>query len=608
MAGYPAIEMCDYFPVINVGNKQSPCYLPVEACQVLPGQVSGAKLSSDQTRTLISFACREPLDNADSIVGAGRRVLSLDPPRNAALMKNGLTVLPELITVEARVLKPPPLKYFANKTVHTVNGSWNLADKVQFHLGAKIGKWTYMWIKTKREKPNDFVDFENETTLLKIVEKFISVVKSSGVSLTKESLLVRREQKPIVEISNNPHDAAHNNALVLKGLQDLYRNENNPDMPRLILVILPYNDAGIYGTIKNYCDITAGIHTVCVVGSKFAKGQPTYFANVAMKINLKFGGTNQVLDGPKLGIINDGKTMVVGIDVTHPSPQSEDTAPSVAGVVASIDKSLGQWPCALRHQLGRTEMVADLEEMFRSRLLVWQKRHKAFPINILIYRDGVSEGQYQAVLNNELPLLRNACVKLYRPKEQPAITLIIVGKRHHVRFYPTKDNEADKISHNCKNGTVVDRGVTEVRPWHFYLQAHACIKGTARSAHYYVLVDDIFRTKAKKNTDPNQKNAADALEQLTHNLCYLFGRATKAVSICPPAYHADLLCERSRLYLSRLFDPSTPTATPALSATGPPVAGPSSAGQIGTAPPVSGATRAAEYAIHPRLRDSMFYI
>ncbi len=541
----------------------------------------------------MGFACRKPSDNASSIVDAGRKVLSLDPPRNAGLKKNGLTILPNLITVQARVLKPPPVKYGANKTVHSANGSWNLANKVPFHKGSKVGKWTYMWIRNQRKNPRDFEDFENASTLLKAVEKLIGFLKDSGVSLTKENLLTKR---PIVDIVDHPDAAAHNNGLVLKSLQGICGGVSNRDMPQFILIVLPYNDAGLYGTIKTYCDITAGIHTVCVVGSKFAKEQFSYIANVAMKVNLKTGGINQVLDGSKLGIINDGKTMVVGIDVTHPSPLSEDQAPSVAGVVASVDKYLAQWPCALRHQEGRTEMVADLEEMFKSRLLLWRTLNKVLPQNILVYRDGVSEGQYQIVLEEELPLLRNACVKLYPPKEKPAITLIIVGKRHHVRFYPTRADEADQNSWNCKSGTVVDRGVTEVRPWHFYLQAHACLKGTARSAHYYVLVDEIFRARAKKNTDPTQKNAADALEQLTHNLCYLFGRATKAVSICPPAYYADLLCERSRLYLSRFFDPSMPTVAPA---------GPS-AGERNPAMPA--ATRAADYTIHPRLKDTMFYI
>lgn len=47
-------------------------------------------------------------------------------------------------------------------------------------------------------------------------------------------------------------------------------------------------------------------------------------------------------------------------------------------------------------------------------------------------------------------------------------------------------------------------------------------------------------------------------------MCYLFGRATKAVSVCPPAYYADLVCERVRCYLGDVFD-VTPMRTPAAS-------------------------------------------
>ena len=37
-------------------------------------------------------------------------------------------------------------------------------------------------------------------------------------------------------------------------------------------------------------------------------------------------------------------------------------------------------------------------------------------------------------------------------------------------------------------------------------------------------------------------------------MCYLYGRATKAVSICPPAYYADLVCTRARIHKNELFD------------------------------------------------------
>lgn len=43
---------------------------------------------------------------------------------------------------------------------------------------------------------------------------------------------------------------------------------------------------------------------------------------------------------------------------------------------------------------------------------------------------------------------------------------------------------------------------------------------------------------------------ADTLQQGTLAASYLFQRATKAVSLIPVAYYADLACERARYYLN----------------------------------------------------------
>ena len=160
--------------------------------------------------------------------------------------------------------------------------------------------------------------------------------------------------------------------------------------------------------------------------------------------------------------------MVVGIDVTHPSPGSASHAPSVARILASIDWRLEQWPADLRVQASCLEKVDDLDVMLKSRFRLWKQKgkHQSFPENILIYHDGVSEGQYGMVVKEELESLQNACKEVYpnsdKRKGLPRITIVIVDKRHHTRFYPTQKSEADKGS-NTKNGIVVDRGVTEAR-------------------------------------------------------------------------------------------------------------------------------------------------
>jgi len=490
----------------------------------------------------------------------------------------GLAVGTSLITVAARVLAAPRIKYRDEHSINPRFGSWNMAS-VKFQTGSNLGPWTYVYLRSNRSRDR-FGEADLSKTVVKFKDFLIrSVVNAGGLVIPAP---------PAVDLVDGQDGLNDQN---IKNLfKMLYESKHNP-RPRFVLCVLPFNDVAIYNSIKTVADTKAGIHTVCVVGQKFMKDQrqDQYFGNISLKFNLKAGGVNQILDPPKMGVIAEGKTMVVGIDVTHPSPGSKDGAPSVAAVVASIDKVLAQWPCTFNVQESRKEMVSALEGMILSRLRLWQKHNKQLPDNVLVYRDGVSEGQFQQVLDDELPLIRNACRQIYPAiatnQGFPKVTIIICGKRHHTRFYPVTTENADKSS-NCEPGTVVDRGVTEVRHWDFFLQPHACLQGTARSCHYYVILDEIFRGRAVK---PPHANPADALEELTHNMCHLFGRATKAVSLCPPAYYADLLCTRLRCYLADQFDPSDSSAAPSVA---------------------SGATPQAplDIKIPDNMKDSMFYI
>jgi hypothetical protein len=451
-------------------------------------------------------------------------------------------------------------------------------ENIQFVTRASLPLWTYLWISasdTRDQWPDDLA-------LKRVIDAFTKTLRDTGVNVA--DCLAGQH----INVNPGNQEAAIDQAV------HRFCHSTMRAPPKLILVILPSTDSAIYNRVKYACDIKEGLLNVCVVASKFSNANAQYFANVALKFNLKLGGRNQALENSKLGIIALGKTMVVGIDVTHPSPGSAPNAPSVASIVASVDQWLGQWPGDLRIQTGRQEMVADLEELFKSRLRLWHLKHGEYPFNILIYRDGVSEGQYNLVLDIELPTLRKACKELYPATSTkqglPKITIVIVGKRHNTRFYATKPEDADR-SWNPQNGTVIDRGVTEARNWDYFLQAHTAIQGTARPAHYYVIYDQIFQ--AQKVVAPFT-NPADMLEDLTHNLCYMFGRATKAVSICPPAYYADLACERARCYLSGVFDPS-PSATQ----TG-------SVSSIGTG--LGQQVDSSLVRIHDNVKDTMFYI
>jgi eukaryotic translation initiation factor 2C len=59
--------------------------------------------------------------------------------------------------------------------------------------------------------------------------------------------------------------------------------------------------------------------------------------------------------------------------------------------------------------------------------------------------------------------------------------------------------------------------------------------GTSKPTHYHVLHDENSFT-------------SDSLQELTYRLCFLYCRATRTVSVVPPAYYAHLVATRARFH------------------------------------------------------------
>ena len=128
---------------------------------------------------------------------------------------------------------------------------------------------------------------------------------------------------------------------------------------------------------------------------------------------------------------------------------------------------------------------------------------------------------------------------------------------------------------------------------HDSYQAHNGLQGHVKATHYVVVYDE---------------NAldADTIQQGTHTASYLYARATKAVSLVPAAYYADIAAERGRSYIDVLLravqDDGRSTAT----------------GRSGPRTPdereaereriFQEAKRLWGNGLHKDLRDSMFYI
>ncbi|KAI0096732.1 ribonuclease H-like domain-containing protein [Nemania sp. FL0031] len=558
-------------PVVNVGTKVRPVYMPAELIKILEGQPVRRKTTPDETRDMINFSCRSPFANATSISATGRKVLGLD--ESEALARFGIKVDNKLLTVQGRELLPPTIVYKDGrqnniKQIRVNEGGWNMESVRVWKSGIKIQRW--FWISIDYDRGARARPHFNHDQVAEGMKEWVAFLQTQGIAIEPTPLPCRNNQ---ITVGRSVADM----------IRPVFKEMANKN-PQFVFVVLPGSkgETIVYNEVKKLGDMEFGYLSQNILRGNLVKKSPQIYANLGLKINLKMGGINHKLRDD-VTIVKQQPTMVVGYDVTHPTNLSGnmDGIPSLVGMVASIDSELGQWPGTAWAQEGRVEMLGEeLKERFAERLRLFRKNNNGrLPTNIIIFRDGVSEGQFKKVLDEELPHIRAACKEIYPANQNPKISIIVSVKRHQTRFYPTDQNHTVR-SRNVKNGTVVDRGVTQAATWDFFLTAHSGLQGTSRPAHYTVLLDEVFRAMSADQ-------AANQLEKLTYEMCHLFGRATKAVSICPPAYYADILCTRARVYLSDMLETSDNQSVRSSTTTN---------------------TNIPSIAVHENIQNSMFYI
>ncbi|XP_047179597.1 protein argonaute MEL1 isoform X2 [Vigna umbellata] len=511
---------------LQAGSDTKPIFLPMELCQIVAGQRYTKKLNEDQVTALLKATCQRPHEREDSI----RKIVRQSKFSADKFARHfDIQVREDPVTLDARVLPPPMLKYHGSggeSQVQPKMGQWNMINK-RMIAGGTVEHWTCLNFSGRIHRDLPYQHCQD----------LAEMCNSKGM---------RFKESPALPITSSPSGQIEN------ALVNLHKQCKQANVGLQLLIIILPDVKGSYGKIKRICETELGIVSQCCQPKQLVKpNRQQYLENLALKINVKVGGTNTILNDAfvrRIPHVSDVPTIIFGADVTHPQP-GEDSSPSIAAVVASMD-----WPFVTRYkgvvsaQKHRDEMIHDLyigdpaggiphsgiiRELFRAFRISTNRK----PERIIFYRDGVSEGQFNQVLLYEMDAIRKACNSL-EENYLPPVTFVVVQKRHHTRLFPANHGARDTTdrSGNIMPGTVVDTTICHPREFDFYLNSHAGIQGTSRPTHYHVLYDE-------------NKFTADELQILTNNLCYTYARCTRSVSIVPPAYYAHLAAFRARYYI-----------------------------------------------------------
>jgi len=335
-------------PLVDVGGTKS-VYLPPEVCSILPGQPFRGKLPDEQTSEMIKVSAKPPNVNANAITVAGLRELGFARGPNVSpfLDAFGVSIGNDMAVVPARILTPPRIRYGKGEPSVDERASWNLRNVV-FAEGGKLGPWTVLVIKdgNRYDEFNDAQDPELRST----IDGFVSMCRNCGISVPQTPPLIAVAELPRRDLQDPLRTQAIN---VIRSALMATKQK-----PTLLLVILSNGDKHIYSGLKHLCDVYLDVPNVCVQSAKIRKerGQLQYYANVALKVNMKLGGVNHVVDEASISKLRQPSTMLVGMDVTHPGPSTVKGTPSIAAVVASADLRFSQYPASMRIQETKKEV------------------------------------------------------------------------------------------------------------------------------------------------------------------------------------------------------------------------------------------------------------
>lgn len=188
-------------------------------------------------------------------------------------------------------------------------------------------------------------------------------------------------------------------------------------------------------------------------------------------------------------------------------------------MVATVDPKLTRYYSSISLYVSNEDLGEQLCESVCKAVAAYRNYNKALPMYLLMYRDGVSEGQVSQVIENEVESLKKRLEKLYYGPNFKMM-FIIVNKKINIRLFNHKENPPI--------GTVVDDVITSPFKYDFFLISQQVRQGTISPTSYNVIYD-------------NTGLDAETVQTMTYKLTHVYYNCSSTVRVPACCHYAKKL-------------------------------------------------------------------
>ncbi|CAJ1068058.1 piwi-like protein 1 isoform X1 [Xyrichtys novacula] len=285
---------------------------------------------------------------------------------------------------------------------------------------------------------------------------------------------------------------------------------------QMVMVVLPNNRKDKYDSVKKYLCVECPVPSQCVVARTISKPKTimTVATKIALQMACKIGGELWSVEIPLKHL------MIVGIDCYHDISAGKR---SIGALVASLNGSMSRWysKCVLQHK--GQEIMDALKVALSGALKDYLKFNNCLPSRIIVYRDGVGDGQLHSVVNYEISQILES-IKSMGHDYVPKLSVVVVKKRVSTRLFTKLNGEPA----NPPPGTIVDTEITRPEWYDFFIVSQAVRCGSVSPTHYNVIYD----TSGLK---------PDHMQRLTYKLCHMYYNWQGTIQVPAPCQYAHKL-------------------------------------------------------------------
>ncbi|ODN06661.1 Protein argonaute-3 [Orchesella cincta] len=245
---------------------------------------------------------------------------------------------------------------------------------------------------------------------------------------------------------------------------------------QFVVFIFPSARDDTYSAIKRTCT-TRGITSQVILSKTLGNERKlrAVMQKIALQINCKLGGSLWSIRIPL-----PEKIMFIGMDVYHDPKQKR---PSVTALVASLNNTHTKYYSRVIFQETHQETVNSMFPILMDLMRVYADANGGYPDRIVLWRDGVGDGQLAYTKNHEVSQVTDVFKRLII---NPKFTFCVVQKRINARLYLQGKFNVE----NPEPGTVVDHTITRKYLYDFFLVSQLVNEGTVSPTHYVVLEDN----------------------------------------------------------------------------------------------------------------------